>query len=120
MALLANNNLNSAIFQATFANRVPGVSLFTKDLNCHCINQSKDFVLNPAAWVDPAAGQFGTSAAYYGDYRTNAARLENFVGAGRKFQITERVNVSIRAEFNNIFNRTELPNPTVSTKLTHR
>jgi hypothetical protein len=35
-------------------------------------------------------------------------------GAPANLQITERVNVSIRAEFNNIFNRTELPNPTVS------
>jgi hypothetical protein len=77
------------------------VPLFTKDLNCHCINQSKDFVLNPAAWVDPAPGQFGTSAAYYSDYRYQRRPAEN-LGVGRKFQITERVNVSIRAEFNNL------------------
>ena len=53
----------------TYANRVPGVPLFTQDLNCHCFDPNKTFVLNPAAWADPPAGQFGTAAAYYSDYR---------------------------------------------------
>ena len=50
-------------------NRVPGQPLFTENLNCHCFDPSKTFVLNPAAWVNPPAGQYGTAAAYYSDYR---------------------------------------------------
>ncbi|HYP14454.1 MAG TPA: TonB-dependent receptor, partial [Bryobacteraceae bacterium] len=43
----ANNNLNSLLFRGTYANRVPGEPLFLKDLNCHCIDPNKEFVLNP-------------------------------------------------------------------------
>ena len=50
------NNLSAALFQNTFSNRVPGVPLFTQDLNCHCFDPNKTFVLNPAAWTDPARG----------------------------------------------------------------
>src|SRR5262249_53540200 len=64
----AQNNLNLLLFQNTFMNRVPDQPLFLKDLNCHCIDPNKDFVLNPAAWSSPAQGQFGTAAAYYNDY----------------------------------------------------
>src|SRR5579885_2736007 len=127
LAPYAQNNLNSVTFQltslglgagSTFANRVPGVPLFTKDLNCHCINQGLDFTLNPAAWQDPTPGQFGTSAPYYSDYRYERRPIENF-GFGRIFRITERAQFNIRIEFSNIFNRTELPNPvSTNAKLT--
>ena len=50
----AQSNLNSHLFQGTFANRVPGQPLFTVDLNCHCYDPKKTFVLNPNAWVDPS------------------------------------------------------------------
>jgi len=50
-------------------NRVAGEPLFTKDLNCHCIDPNKDFVLNPKAWSDVPQGQWGFSAPYYNDYR---------------------------------------------------
>ena len=40
-------------------NRVEGQPLFVKDPNCQCIDPRTDFVLNPAAWSDPAPGQFG-------------------------------------------------------------
>jgi hypothetical protein len=53
-------------------NRVEGQPLFLKDPNCHCINPRKDFVLNPAAWADPAPGQFGVSDPFYDDYRRQA------------------------------------------------
>ena len=55
----AQNNLVSLVFQNTRMNRVEGQPLFLKDPNCHCIDPRKDFVLNPAAWADPAPGQFG-------------------------------------------------------------
>jgi thioesterase domain-containing protein len=52
----SNNNLNSVLFQATYANRVPGEPMFLADPNCHCFDPNKQFVLNPKAWADPAAG----------------------------------------------------------------
>ena len=98
----------------TFANRVPGEPLFTKDLNCtSCYDPNKDFVLNPKAWADPPAGQFGTSAAYYSDYRNRRAPSEN-MSLGRTFPIAERASLNIRIELNNAFNRIRVPNPTAT------
>ena len=111
LAPAAQNALANVLFRGTYANRVPGVPLFTKDLNCHCIDPNKDFVLNPAAWTDPPAGQFGTSAAYYDDYRYQRRPVENF-NLGRTFRIREGMTFNVRAEFTNIFNRTEMGNPT--------
>jgi hypothetical protein len=95
----------------TFANRVPGQPLFTKDINCtSCFDPNKDLVLNPNAWVDPPAGQFGTSAAYYGDYRNRRAPNEN-MSLGRTFRMAgERgASLNIRIELNNVFNRIRVP-----------
>jgi hypothetical protein len=119
---LAQNNLNSLLFRnngQSFANRVPGQDLFTKDLNCHCIDPNKDFVLNAAAWTNPAAGQWGTSAAYYNDFRQQRRPAEQ-VGVGRIFQIREGMTFQIRAEFYNVFNRTEMNNPTSTNALQTR
>ena len=117
----AQNNLNPLLLRAqtitgvngapgsnaTYANRVPGQPLFLKDLNCHCFDPNKDFVLNPNAWADPAPGQFGTGAAYYSDYRYPRIPQEN-LAVGRTFRIGERASFNIRAEFSNIFNRSRL------------
>ncbi|MBV9505701.1 MAG: TonB-dependent receptor [Acidobacteriia bacterium] len=108
---VSTNNLGNMLFQSTFDNRVPGVPLFTANLNCHCFDPNKTFVLNPAAWVNPPAGQFGTAAAYYSDYRTERRPVEN-LGLGRIFRIREGVTLNIRAEFTNVLNRTETANPT--------
>jgi hypothetical protein len=119
---MAQNNLNPLLFRATagtaisYANRVPGQPLVTVDLNCHCYDPNATFVLNPKAWQDPAAGQWGTSTAYYNDYRQQRRPTENF-NFGRQFRIKERVSLSIRAEFTNIFNRTRFPNPTATNAL---
>ncbi|HXP85095.1 MAG TPA: TonB-dependent receptor [Bryobacteraceae bacterium] len=107
----ANNNLGLQVFQSTFANRVPGQPLFTHDLNCHCFDPNATFVLNPAAWADPAAGQFGTSAAYYSDYRKQRRPAEN-MNLGRTFRLTERVALNVRIELTNIFNRPVVNDPT--------
>ena len=109
----ANNALNSVLFRPTFANRVPGQPLFLQDLNCHCFDPTKTLTLNPNAWVDPPAGQFGTSAAYYSDYRQPRRPAEN-VSIGRVFRIKEQMNLQIRAEFTNIFNRYSLPSPSAT------
>ena len=129
LAPYANNQLNQSLLRnvgsafvgsspatastGTFANRVPGVPLFLQDLNCHCFDPNKTFVLNPAAWTDPPAGTFGTSAPYYNDYRLQRRPNEN-VGVGRIFRLHEGVSLNVRAEFNNIFNRAQMPNPTAT------
>jgi hypothetical protein len=119
LAPAAQNILNPLLLRNTtgalsYANRVPDQPLFTQDLNCHCFDPSKEFVLNPNAWAEPAAGQFGTGAAYYSDYRFARIPQEN-LAVGRTFRFGEdRVQFNIRAEFTNIFNRTIVPNPTAT------
>jgi hypothetical protein len=105
----AQNQLNSLLFQNTRMNRVEGQPLFLKDPNCGCIDPRADFVLNPAAWADPAPGQFGTSAAYYDDYRWQTQVQEN-MSVGRRFPVGGTA-FEVRAEFFNVFNRTYLGSP---------
>jgi hypothetical protein len=111
----AQTSLNSLLFQGnTFANRVKGEPLFTVDLNCHCYDPNKTFVLNPKAWQDPAPGTFGSSAAYYSDYRSQRRPMEN-MNIGRTFRIgggDSKKTLSVRMEFTNIFNRAYWADPT--------
>jgi len=109
-------NLNALIFQGTRMNRVPGEPLFLKDLNCHCIDPNKDFVLNPKAWADVPQGQWGFSAPYYNDYR-NARVPSEQLSLGRLFRIKERYRFQLRAEFFNIFNRIVMPTPSAGNPL---
>jgi len=104
------NNLSLLLFQNTFMNRVPDQPLYLKDLNCHCIDPNKDFVLNPGAWSNPAAGNFGTAAAYYNDYRFQRHPSEQ-IGVGRLFQLREGMSVEVRAEFFNFMNRAQMADP---------
>ncbi len=113
LAPTATTNLAGYLFQSTYVNRVPGVNPFLQNLNCHCFDPNSTLTLNPAAWSQPAIGQFGTAAAYYTDYRYQRRPTEN-LGVGRTFRVKERVSVNLRAEFTNIFNRTEQSNPTAT------
>src|SRR5262249_30267567 len=90
---------------------LPGV-----DPNCACLDPNTTFVLNPLAWTNPAAGQYG-GATYYSDFRGERRPVENF-GIGRQFQIKERVKLNVRAEFTNMFNRTYWNNPSLSSPQT--
>jgi hypothetical protein len=122
LAPVAQNNLNTVLLrntagsQVSYANRVPGVPLFTQDLNCHCFDPNKVFVLNPAAWAQPGPGQWGTGAAYYSDYRQQR-RPNEAMAFGRAFRFKERYELNMRAEFTNIFNRAEMPVPTSTNAL---
>jgi len=89
-----------------------GQPLYLKDLNCHCFDANTAFVLNPAAWTNPAPGQYG-GPSYYSDFRGERRPVEN-LGVGRQFRLREAVSLSIRAEFTNIFNRTYLNNPAIN------
>ena len=60
-------------------------------------------MLNQAAWASPAPGAWGTSPAYYSDYRSQRHPTENF-NVGRTFRIREAMSLSVQAEFVNIFN----------------
>jgi hypothetical protein len=94
--------------------RVPGQPLYLKNLNCGCINPYQDQVLNPAAWANPANGTFGpATGTLYGDFRS-ARRPQENLNFGRTFRIKESMNFQIRAEFVNIFNRTQIGNPSTS------
>ena len=112
----STNSLATYLYQSTLFNRVPGVPLFTEDLNCHCFDPNKTFVLNPAAWSNPASGQWGTAAAYYNDFRYQRRPVEN-LSLGRVFRIKERASLQIRAEFTNVFNRTQMNNPVATNPL---
>ena len=111
VAPTANNNMINTVFQNTFANRVPGQPLFTADPNCHCYDPNKTFLLNPAAWTDPLPGQFGTSAAYYSDYRTQRRPGEN-MNLGRTWRFKESMTFNLRFEVTDAFNRGHYNNPT--------
>jgi hypothetical protein len=107
-------------FQNTFANRVAGQPLFLRTVrnadgtkstmpldtlnNRGAFNPLTDFVLNPAAWQDPPAGQYSTSAAFYSDYRYPRHPSEK-MSIGRIFRLREGMNLSIRADFINVLNR---------------
>jgi hypothetical protein len=109
----ATTNQSSLLFQSTLMNRAAGVPLFMKDLNCHCIDPNKDFVLNPAAWTNPAAGTWGGAAPFYSDFRYERRPTEQ-MSLGRIFHIREKMSLQLRAEFFNIFNRTYLANPSLT------
>jgi hypothetical protein len=107
-----------------------GQPLFLKNLNCGCINPYYDQVLNPAAWVNPAANTFGpgptpsafpaVTGLYYSDFRQARRPQENF-NIGRNFRLNKgehAVMLSVRAEFSNIFNRTQIGNPITTNPLT--
>jgi len=86
--------------------------LFTQNLNCHCFDPNKTIALNPAAWANPAPGQFGGAANT--TYFSGERRPVENMGLARVFRIKERVTMNLRVEFVNIFNRTYLNNPTLS------
>jgi hypothetical protein len=107
-------NQNPATFggATTLWNRVSGQPLFLFDPNCKCFDPTTQLVLNPAAWTDAAPGTFGTAAPYYNDYRWQRQPAES-LSLGRNFVMNRErnINLQIRAEFTNVFNRLFLANP---------
>ena len=88
--------LNTYTFNTnTRFNRVPGVPLFIQNPNCGCINpNTKQHILNPAAWADTPAGTWGQGASYYNDYRWQH-QVSEYMNFGRTFQ-TPREDVAER------------------------
>jgi Carboxypeptidase regulatory-like domain/TonB dependent receptor-like, beta-barrel len=89
-----------------------GQPFYLQDINCHCFDPQKTIVLNPAAWANPAPGNYG-GAEFLPAFRQQRRPIENF-GIGRIFRIKERYSLSVRAEFTNIFNRTTLVDPSTA------
>ena len=87
--------------------RIPGQSLYLKDINCGCFDPTTETILNPAAWSDQAQGVFGSGTVYYSDFRGQRRPVES-VNFGKKFPIRERMALSIRAEVFNPMNRLEV------------
>jgi hypothetical protein len=110
----SNNNLNALLLRntsvATFENRVPGVPLFLKNLNCHCINPYTQLTLNPAAWKDAAPGTFGTTPIFMNDYRYRR-RPSEALSLGRMVNLPREKAFELRMEFFNPFNRTNQADP---------
>ena len=82
-------------------------------VNCKCFDPSKTQVLNPAAWENIPNGQWGADQSSIRNYRGVRTPLEN-ANFSRNFRLREKVTLNIRVEFTNIFNRTQLPGPTVA------
>jgi hypothetical protein len=81
------------------------------DVNCHCFDPTKNQVLNPLAWENIPNGQFGAQQTALRFYRGQRQPDEN-LNLSRNFRFKEgRVNLNVRVEFQNVLNRTRLPNP---------
>jgi Carboxypeptidase regulatory-like domain/TonB dependent receptor len=94
--------------------RVPGQPLYLIDVNCGCIDPTKQTILNPAAWQNQAAGVPGSNIVYYNDFRGQRRPIVS-AGLGKQFRIRERMSFSIRAEFFNLFNQLlSLPDPSTA------
>jgi hypothetical protein len=113
LAPTSTNNLSTLLFRGTYYSRDPSKPLFLKDLNCHCIDPTKDLVLNKDAWVNPTDGQWGAANAYYNDYRYQRRPSES-LSVGRVFSFKERMRFTVRMNFTNVLNRLEMSNPSGS------
>jgi len=85
------------------------------DINCRCYDPTKTIVLNPAAWANVPDGQWAAQTSSIRDYRGFRLPTEN-LNLSRTFRMGKegRVVLNLRGEFQNIFNRLRLPNPTTT------
>ncbi len=79
------------------------------DINCHCFDPTKTVVFNPAAWTNVDPGQWGDQSGLR-FYRGVRLPQEN-ANFSRNFRLREKMTLNLRVEFNNIFNRLQLPTP---------
>lgn len=100
IALTANNTL--PLFNGTLRpNVVSGVS---RKADVEHFDPASDRYINPAAFTLPPAFSFGTAARAYTDLRGFPFYNESW-GAIKRTSITERVILTFRTEFFNVFNR---------------
>ena len=89
----SQNQLAALLFQNTRMNRIDGQPLFLTDLDSNNYDPNAEFVLNPAAWSNPAAGQFGSSLPYYDDFRYQRRPDEQLRVAGASGEEPARFEV---------------------------
>ena len=104
-------------YQSSEDVRVAGQPLYTAGVNPNNLGSYNPYytqVLNPAAWAPcPTNANCMASGNLYKDFRAPRTPVEN-ANIGRNFRIKERMNLQIRGEFVNIFNRTLMPAPSTS------
>jgi hypothetical protein len=83
------------------------------DINCHCFDPRTNLVLNKDAWESVPDGQWANDMSDLRYYRGIRQPNENF-NLSRTFRIKERMVFTLRAEWQNIFNRLRLPQPTTT------
>jgi hypothetical protein len=85
------------------------------DINCHCFDPTKTAVFNPLAWENIPNGQFAADSSSLRFFRSVRIPQEN-ANFSRNFRFGKdgRFNLNVRAEFNNIFNRLQLPTPSTA------
>jgi hypothetical protein len=67
-------------------------------------------VLNPNAWVSTPAGKFTADTSTIRNFRGIRTPSES-LNISRTFRLKERVSLQVRVEFQNVFNRLQLGNP---------
>jgi len=97
-------------------NYVAGQNCLAVNPNSH-FDPTKTLVLNPNAWSNQTTETFGDAAPYYNNCRWQRQPAES-LSLGRNFRITERVRLTISAQFFNVFNRVVYPMPTGATTST--
>ena len=83
------------------------------NINCHCFDPTKTIVLNPAAWENIPDGQFAPDDTDLRFFRGVRYPTEN-ANISRNFRITERVQLNVRVEFNQVLNRMQVPQPSTA------
>jgi len=83
------------------------------DINCGCFDPNKTVVINPAAWDTIPDATWTADTSTYAFFRTQRKPAES-MNFARNFRFKERYSFQIRMEFQNIFNRIQLPNPSLA------
>ncbi|MEO5924634.1 MAG: TonB-dependent receptor [Bryobacteraceae bacterium] len=83
------------------------------DINCHCFDATKTVMFNPNAWENIPNGFWAADQSNIRSYRGIRIPQEN-ANFSRNFRIKEGINLNVRVEFTNIFNRMQLPQPTTA------
>jgi len=87
----STSSIANQLFQGSLYDRLSGVPLYpVPSLNCHCFDPSTTPVLNPAAFIAPPPGEFGTASPFYSDFRYARHPSEN-INLGRTWHFRERL-----------------------------
>jgi hypothetical protein len=82
------------------------------DINCRCFEPTTTIHLNPNVWENVPDGFWAADQSSIRWFRGRRIPQEN-ANLSRNFRIKEGVNLNVRVEFTNIFNRMQLPNPSI-------